>query len=122
MDTDELSREAYEGIIIEAEKLSHDLTLHSGLLSYDCKDETEYIEKAEKHTRKLLQVFLGSAAKDSSVTFKGSVEAVRNFIEAGSSAELSRTGSQSLSIEVTDKEGGAVVLRLFRIKRNGEIY
>lgn len=56
MDTDELSREAYEGIIIEAEKLTHDLTLHYGLLSYDCNDETEYIDKAEKLTRKMLQV------------------------------------------------------------------
>jgi hypothetical protein len=66
--------------------------------------------------------FLGSAAKNSSVTFKGSGKAVRNFIEAGISANLSRTGSQNLSIEVTDKGGGAVVLRLFRIKRNGGIY
>ena len=86
-------------------------------------------------------VFLGSAAKDSSVTFKGSGEAVRNFISQGISAELTRTGSQSLSIEVTDKAGGVsppkcnegglrppkcneggVVMRVFRIKRNGEIY
>jgi len=67
--------------------------------------------------------FLGSATDDSSVTFKGSAEAVRDFIETGSSVELSRTGSESLSIEVTDKEGnGALVLRLFRVKRNGEIY
>jgi hypothetical protein len=66
--------------------------------------------------------FLGSAAKDSSVTFKGSGEAVRNFIKAGITADLSRTGSQNLSIEVTDKAGGAVVMRLFRIKRNGGIY
>ena len=56
MDTDDLSREAYEGILIEAERLTHDLTLHYGLLSYDCKDETEYIDKAEKLTRKILQV------------------------------------------------------------------
>ena len=27
MDTDDLSREAYDAIIIEAEKLTHDLTL-----------------------------------------------------------------------------------------------
>jgi len=26
MDTDDLSREAYEGILIEAEKFTHDLT------------------------------------------------------------------------------------------------
>jgi len=41
MDTDDLSREAYEGIIFEAERLTHDLTLHYGLLSYDYDEETE---------------------------------------------------------------------------------
>jgi hypothetical protein len=56
MDTDDLSREAYEGILIEAEKLTHDLTLHYGLLSYKCKNETEYIEKAEKLTRAIMEV------------------------------------------------------------------
>jgi hypothetical protein len=68
MDTDDLSREAYEGIIIEAEKLSHDLTLHYGLLSGNCKNEAEYIEKAEKLTKgimkfeeyKLVDVFWGN--------------------------------------------------------------
>ena len=55
MDTDDLSREAYDGIIIEAEKLTHDLTLHYGLLSYDCKDETEYIDKADKLTIEIMQ-------------------------------------------------------------------
>ncbi len=56
MDTDDLSREAYDGIIIEAEKLTSDLTLHYGLLSSDCKNETEYINKAEKLTREILQI------------------------------------------------------------------
>jgi len=56
MDTDDLSTEAYKGILIEAEKLSHDLTLHYGLLSYDCEDEEEYLDKAEKLTKKLLKV------------------------------------------------------------------
>jgi hypothetical protein len=56
MDTDDLSNEAYEGILIEAEKLSHDLTLHYGLLSGQCKDEAEYLDKAEKLTKKLLKV------------------------------------------------------------------
>jgi len=54
MDTDDLSREAYRGIIIEAEKLTHDLTLHYGLLASDCKNETGYIDKAEKLTQKIL--------------------------------------------------------------------
>ena len=56
MDTDDLSKEAYRGIIIEAEKLTHDLTLHYGLLSYDVKNETEYIDKAEKLSKELLSL------------------------------------------------------------------
>lgn len=56
MDTDELSRAAYRGILLEAELLTHDLTLLYGLLSYDCKNETEYIEKAEKLTRRLMEL------------------------------------------------------------------
>ena len=46
MDTDDLSREAYEAIIIEAERFSHDLTLQFGLLSYKCKNENEYLDKS----------------------------------------------------------------------------
>lgn len=56
MDTDDLSKEAYDGILTEAEKLSHDLTLHYGLLSYECEDEAEYIEKAEKLTRNIMKI------------------------------------------------------------------
>lgn len=56
MDTDDLSREVYNGILIEAERLTHDLTLHYGLLSYDCKNETEYIEKAEKLTKGIMEI------------------------------------------------------------------
>ena len=48
MDTDELSRETYRAILLEAEKFNHDLTLRFGLLSYDCNDEQEYIEKSER--------------------------------------------------------------------------
>ncbi len=55
MDTDDLSRETYEGILIEAEKLTHDLTLHFGVLSGDCKNETEYIDKAEKLAREIMK-------------------------------------------------------------------
>ena len=56
MDTDDLSREAYDGIIIEAEKLTHDLTLHYGLLSSNCKNETEYLDKAENLTQKIMEL------------------------------------------------------------------
>ncbi len=55
MDTDDLSRESYEGILIEAEKFSHDLTLHFGVLSGDCKNETEYLDKAEELTKEIMQ-------------------------------------------------------------------
>ena len=54
MDTDDLSRESYEGILIEAEKLSHDMTLQFGVLAGGCKNETEYIDKAEKLTKKII--------------------------------------------------------------------
>jgi hypothetical protein len=55
MDTDDLSREAYNAILKEAEKLTHDLTIHYGVLSGDCENETEYIDKAEKLTREIMQ-------------------------------------------------------------------
>lgn len=56
MDTDDLSREAYEGILLEAEKLTHDLTLHYGLLSGFCEDEADYIDKAIELTNEIMQV------------------------------------------------------------------
>lgn len=46
MDTDDLSDESYSGIILEAEKYHHDLTLHFGILSSRCKTEIEYLELA----------------------------------------------------------------------------
>lgn len=55
MDTDDLSKEAYDSILIEAEQLTHDLTLHYGLLASDCKNENEYIEKAEKLSRAIME-------------------------------------------------------------------
>lgn len=48
MDTDDLSREAYKAIIVEAERFNHDLTLQFGLLSYHCRNEAEYIEDAKQ--------------------------------------------------------------------------
>jgi len=42
--------------IIEAERLSHDLTLHFGVLSSSCKDESEYIEKSKNLAEKMLQI------------------------------------------------------------------
>ena len=46
MDTDELSNEAHKAIILKSDHFHHDLTLQFGLLSYTCKNETEYLEKS----------------------------------------------------------------------------
>lgn len=48
MDTDDLSNETYEGVIIEAEKFDHDLTLRFGVLASDCKNEEQYLDNASE--------------------------------------------------------------------------
>jgi hypothetical protein len=48
MDTDDLSTEVYKGIIIEAERFNHDLTLQFGVMASSCKNEKEYLLKAKK--------------------------------------------------------------------------
>lgn len=80
MDTDDLSKETYKGILGEAEKLTHDLILQYGQLSYECKNETEYLEKAKKLTRVIMELndsalnylFFGNlpAKKDMQTTLK----------------------------------------------------
>lgn len=47
MDTDDLSIPTYKGIIIEAEKFNHDLTLQFGVLASDCKDDNDYLNQSE---------------------------------------------------------------------------
>jgi hypothetical protein len=47
MDTDDLSIPTYKGIIIEAEKFNHDLTLQFGVLASNCKDDNDYLNNAE---------------------------------------------------------------------------
>jgi hypothetical protein len=48
METDDLSNELYKAIFVTAEKFHHDLTLRFGLLAKECKNEADYIVKAEK--------------------------------------------------------------------------
>ncbi len=68
MDTDELSTEAYKGILIEAENFNHDLTLRYGLIADSCKNEQEYLLKAKSITKaircfnknQLTDLFFGS--------------------------------------------------------------
>ena len=67
MDTDDLSNETYQGVIIEAEKFNHDLTLRFGVLASYCKNEEEYLNKASGlisnlrtlNKRELTDVFFG---------------------------------------------------------------
>ena len=46
MDTGDLSNETYYAILSEAEAFNHDLTLQFGVLSGNCKDEEDFIEKS----------------------------------------------------------------------------
>lgn len=55
MDTDDLSNKTYKAILIEAEKFNHNLTLRFGLLSYQCKDEADYISKSKLLIEKMLK-------------------------------------------------------------------
>jgi hypothetical protein len=48
MDTDDLSIPTYNGIIIEAERFNHDLTLQFGVLASYCKDDDDYLNHAEE--------------------------------------------------------------------------
>lgn len=48
MDTDDLSREAYKAVIIEADKFNHDLTLQFGPLASECDNENEYLKKSRE--------------------------------------------------------------------------
>jgi len=56
MDTDELSIPTYKGIIIEAERFNHDLTLQFGLLASDCIDDDDYLNQAEALIKEWLKV------------------------------------------------------------------
>ena len=47
MDTDDLSIPTYQGIIIEAERFNHDLTLQFGVLASACKNDDDYLNKSE---------------------------------------------------------------------------
>ena len=56
MDTDDLSQEAYKAVLIEAELFDHNITLRFGLLSYDCEDEAEFLNKSIKLATALKKV------------------------------------------------------------------
>lgn len=54
MDTDNLSIPTYDGIVLEAERFNHDLTLQFGVLASNCKDDDDYLNQAEEMIRNWL--------------------------------------------------------------------
>ena len=55
IDTDDLSDKTYRAVMVEAEKFDHNLTLQFGLLSYQCKDETDFIRKSKFLIKRMLK-------------------------------------------------------------------
>ncbi len=53
MDTGDLSNKTYNAILVEAERFNHDLTLQFGLLSYECKNEKEFIEQSKNLVKEM---------------------------------------------------------------------
>lgn len=55
MDTDNLSLETYNGIIITAEMFHHDLTLRFAVLANDCKNDNDFINVCEQLIKEWLK-------------------------------------------------------------------
>lgn len=55
IDTGDLSDKTYQAIMIEAERFDHNLTLQFGLLSYQCKDEADFIKKSKQLIKQMLK-------------------------------------------------------------------
>lgn len=55
IDTGDLTDATYEAIMIEAERFDHILTIQFGLLSYQCKDEKDFIKKSGQLVQQLLK-------------------------------------------------------------------
>lgn len=55
IDTGDLTDKTYEAIMIEAEKFDHNLTLQFGLLSYNCNNEKDFIEKSKQMIHEMFE-------------------------------------------------------------------
>ena len=55
MDTGDLTDKTYNAIMIEAERFDHNITLQFGLLSYECKDEPDFIKKSKQLINRMLK-------------------------------------------------------------------
>ena len=54
IDTGDLTDKTYQAIMIEAERFDDNLTLQFGLLSYQCKDEADFIKKSKQLIKQML--------------------------------------------------------------------
>ena len=54
MDTNDLSRETYTGIMDTAERFHHDLTLQFGILADDCDTDNEFLDESEAKIKEWL--------------------------------------------------------------------
>ena len=66
-------------------------------------------------------LFLGSQTGNQTVRFGGRGDAIRDFLTVGASANVARTSSSSVSIEIVGR-GGPVAMRVVRFKRDGRVY
>lgn len=55
IDTGNLTNNTYQAIMIKAERFDHNLTLQFGLLSYQCKDEADFIKKSKQLIKQMLK-------------------------------------------------------------------
>ncbi len=54
IDTGNLKVNTYQAIMIEAERFDHNVTLQFGLLSYQSKDEADFIKKSKQLIKQML--------------------------------------------------------------------
>lgn len=64
--------------MIEAERFNHDLTLQFGLLSYECRDETDFIKKSIE----LVNAMVKCDAEDLDEIFFGDPPDKKEFCKA----------------------------------------
>ena len=55
IDTGDLTDKTYQAIITEADMFNENVTLQFGLLSDECKDETDFIKKSKQLIKQMLK-------------------------------------------------------------------
>jgi len=66
-------------------------------------------------------VFLGNLESNTEIEFEGKGTFIRNIFTNGISSGLSVNGGHSMNLEIMG-ESGPIVMQVFRVKRNGDIF